>query len=170
MALLLALLVLLGFGAATAVTSSSDDSPPPPPALELVSDAGVQRATQGSYCVTGAGVGECVDYATPRGPARASVVRPGEVVAIAFGGAVAVDGRASVRRLGCDEEILSLRLSPETRWKVRLEPGAYEVAAEAVAFETGRATGDTSGVLGLVVDAKAPLAIGPAPSPPACPA
>jgi len=141
-----------------------------PPAFELRSEAGRQRAAQGTYCITDpdAGVGECVDYEAPVGPEQASVVRPGEVVTIAFAGADAVEGSASVRRLGCDTELLSLPLEPETSWKVELEPGAYEVVAEAVAFQAGSASGDTSGVLGLVVDAAAPLELRPAASPVTC--
>ena len=138
--------------------------PRKPPALELVSEAGRQRAAQGSYCVTDpdVGVGQCVDYEAPAGPEQVSVVRPGEVVTIAFAGADAVGGTASVRRLGCDEELVSIPLEPETRWEVELAPGAYEVAALAVTFEAGRASGDTSGSLGVVVDAAAPLEVRPA--------
>jgi len=141
-----------------------------PPPLELVSEAGRQRAAQGSYCIDDpeAGVGQCVDYEAPAGPEQASVVRPGEVVTIAFAGADAVGGTASVRRLGCDEELVSIPLEPETSWEVELEPGAYEVAAVAVTFEAGRASGDTSGSLGVVVDATAPLEVRPAGPPATC--
>jgi hypothetical protein len=172
MALLLLLLALLGIGVVGSTTEESSSEPARlrPPALELRSEAGTQRAAQGSYCVTGADSGECADFETPVVPERASVVRPGEVVTIAFVGADAVDGAASVRRLGCDEELLSLPLEPETRWKVDLDPGVYEVAAEVVAFEAGSTSGDTSAVLGLVVDAAAPLAVRPARRTVACPA
>ena len=171
MGILLLLLALLGLGVVGSETeeSSSVSEPARPPALELVSEAGSQRAAQGSYCVSGPVSGECTDLEAPVRPEQVSVVRPGEVVTIAFAGADAVEGSASVRRLGCDEELLSLPLEPETSWKVELEPGSYEVAAEAVAFEAGRASGDTSGVLGVVVDATAPLEVRPAGPPVACP-
>ena len=145
------------------------DKPVLPPAIELVSEAGRQRAAPGSYCVDDpqAGVGQCVDYEAPAGPGQLSVVRPGETVTIAFVGSSAVDGTASVRRLGCDEELVSVPLEPETRWEVGLEPGAYELQIFTT-FEAGSAGGDTSGVLGLVVDAAAPLEVRPVGAPVAC--
>jgi hypothetical protein len=82
-------------------------------------------------------------------------------------GSSAVDGSASVRRLGCDEELASVPLEPETRWSVDLEPGAYELQIFTT-FEAGSASGDTSGVLGLVVDATAPLEVRPAGPPVTC--
>lgn len=140
-----------------------------PPAIELVSRAGRQRAAPGSYCVDDpqAGVGQCVDFEAPAGPEQLSVVRRGETLTIAFVGASAVDGSASVRRLGCDEELVSVPLEPETRWKVDVEPGAYELQIFTT-FEAGSASGDTSGVLGLVVDVAAPLEVRPAGPPVAC--
>jgi hypothetical protein len=170
MALLLLLLLLLGFGVATTPGSGVDDARPVnPPAIELVSEAGVQRAAPGSYCVDDpqAGVGECVDREAPAGPEQLSVVRPGETVTIALVGSTAVDGAVSVRRLGCEEELASVPLEPETRWEVDLEPGAYELWIFTT-FEAGSAGGDTSGVLGLVVDAAAPLEIRAARPPAAC--
>ncbi|MGH3062634.1 MAG: hypothetical protein ACRDNA_14615, partial [Gaiellaceae bacterium] len=152
MVLLLFLLALFGIGVVGSTTeeSSSDSAPARPPALELRSEAGTQLAAQGSYCVTGESVGECVDVESPVGPEQTSVVRPGEIVTIAVVGADDIQGSASVRRLGCDEELLLLTLEPETRWTVELEPGAYEIAMEAVTFEAGSTSGDTSGVLGVV--------------------
>jgi len=140
-----------------------------PPAIELVSEAGRQRAAPGSYCVDDpqAGVGECVDYEAPAGPEQLSVVRPGETVTIALVGSSAVEGSASVRRLGCEEEVVSVPLGPETRWEVDLEPGAYELQIFTT-FEAGTASGDTSGVLGLVVDETAPLEVRPAGAPVTC--
>jgi hypothetical protein len=140
-----------------------------PPAIELGSEAGRQRAAPGSYCVDDpqAGVGECVDYEAPAGPEQLSLVRPGETVTIALVGSSAVDGTASVRRLGCEEELVSVPLGPETRWKVDLEPGAYELQIFTT-FQAGTASGDTSGVLGLVVDATAPLEVRPAGPPVTC--
>jgi hypothetical protein len=145
------------------------DKPLLPPAIELVSEAGRQRAAPGSYCVDDpqAGVGECVDYEAPAGPEQLSVVRPGETVTIALMGTSAVDGTASVRSLGCEEELVSVPLEPETRWEVDLEPGAYELQIFTT-FEAGSAGGDTSGVLGLVVDAAAPLEVRPAGPPVTC--
>jgi len=187
-AVLLALAVLLlaagcgeaetepgGGGTTGAVEQEPTGSVPPddkqllPPAIVLVSEAGRQRAAQGSYCVDDpqAGVGQCVDYAAPPGPEQLSVVRPGETVTIAFVGSSAVDGSASVRRLGCDEELVSVPLEPETRWEVDLDPGAYELQVFTT-FEAGSASGDTSGVLGLVVDATAPLEVRPAGAPVTC--
>src|SRR5919106_1130527 len=127
MAILLLLLALFGIGVVGSTTeesSSEPASPLRPPALELRSEAGSQRAVQGSYCVTGEGSGECVDYAGPVVPERASVVRP----------------------------------------------GAYEIAVEAVTFEAGSTSGDTTAILGLVVDAAGPLAVRPAGRPVTCPA
>jgi hypothetical protein len=146
-----------------------DAKPRMPPPIELASEAGLQRAAPGSYCVDDpqAGVGQCVDYEAPAGPEQLSVVRPGEALTIAFVGASAVDGSASVRRLGCDEELASVPLEPETRWEVDLEPGAYELEVFGT-FEAGSANGDTSGVLGLLVDAAAPLEVRPAGPPVAC--
>ena len=171
MALLLLLLLLLGFGVATSAPGSGGDDAKPlnPPTIELVSEAGVQRAAPGSYCVDDpqAGVGECVDREAPAGPEQLSVVRPGETVTIALVGSTAVEGAASVRRLGCEEELASVPLDPETRWEVDLEPGAYELHVFTT-FEAGSARGDTSGVLGLVVDAAAPLAVRPAGAPVTC--
>jgi hypothetical protein len=163
MAILLLLLALLGLGVATSAPgpSESDSARLRPPVLELVSDAGTQRAVQGSYCVTGPESGECADFAILLVPERASVVRPGEVVTIAVVGAHAVDGTASVHRRGCERELLSVELRPETRWTVELEPGAYELRLFTT-FEAGSTTGDTRGVLGLVVDATAPLEVRPA--------
>src|SRR5919106_2943859 len=139
MALLLLLLALLGIGVVGSTTEESSSEPARlrPPALELRSEAGTQRAAQGSYCVTGADSGECADFETPVVPERASVVRPGEVVTLVFVGADAVDGAASVRKLGCAKDLRSLPLEPETPWKVDLPPGAYEIAVEAVTFEAG---------------------------------
>ena len=145
------------------------DEPLLPPAIELVSEAGRQRAAPGSYCVDDpqAGVGECVDYEAPAGPEQLSVVRPGETVTIALVGSSAVDGTASVRSLGCEEELVSVPLEPETRWEVDLEPGAYELQIFTT-FEAGSVGGDTSGVLGLVVDAAAPLEVRAAGPPVTC--
>ena len=58
-------------------------------------------------------------------------------------------------------------LEPDTLWEVDLEPGVYEVQIFTT-FEAGTASGDTSGVLGLVVDATAPLEVRPAGPPVTC--
>jgi hypothetical protein len=39
-----------------------------------VSEAGVQQAVQGSYCINGPDSGECVDFEAPAGPEQLSVV------------------------------------------------------------------------------------------------
>ena len=167
MAILLLLLALLGLGVATSSSGPSEPARLRPPALELVSDAGTQRAVQGSYCVTGREVGECADFAIPLVPERANVVRPGEVVTIAVVGAEAVEVTASVRRAGCEQELLSVDLRPETRWTVEVEPGAYELRLFTT-FDAASTSGDVSGVLGLVVDPAAPLEVRPAGPRPAC--
>jgi hypothetical protein len=168
MALLFLLLVLLGFGVATSAPTSDEPRPVRPPTIELVSEAGVQQAVQGSYCINGPDSGECVDFEAPAGPEQLSVVRPGEVVTIVLSPASAVEGTASVRRRGCEEELASVALRPETRWKADLELGAYELHISTT-FELGSTSGDTSGVLGLLVDADAPLEVRPAGPPAACP-
>jgi hypothetical protein len=169
MALLLVLLVLFGFGVAASAPTSDEPRPRRPPTIELVSEAGVQQAVQGSYCINGPDSGECVEFEAPAGPEQLSVVRPGEVVTIVVTPASAVEGTASVRRRGCDEELTSVVLHPETRWTVDLEPGAYELQIFTT-FELGSTSGDTSGGLGLLVDADAPLEVRRAGPLVACPA
>lgn len=167
-------------GRPTATTTPADELERPattaveptgqmPPVVTLVSEAGAQRAVQGSYCVTGPEVGVCADHAEPSPPAELSVVRPGESVQILFKGTSSAEGSVVVHRLGCDDALLTVPLTaPATSWAVDLEPGSYELELFA-AFETAQTSGDTSGSLGLLVDGTAPLELRAAPDPlPAC--
>ena len=55
--------------------------------------------------------------------------------------------------IGCKNrtvETIPLAVGPETRWTVDLEPGAYELDVFAY-YESGGASGDVSGSLGLTV-------------------
>ena len=149
-----------------------------PPEIVLESDAGRQVAVGGGFCVTyvdeesGQGTGLCTDMEQPS-PEQLSTVRPGEEIAILVEESE-VDGRAIVRRLGCDRPALArIPLGPgaATTWQVDLAPGAYELEL-FLTFETadGR-SGDTSAALGMLVDANAPLEIVPVPTGPVdCPA
>lgn len=147
------------------------------PATVLSSRAGRQHGVQGSYCVsypvderdTGR-VTQCVDAVPDLHPNRLSVVRPREVVMIAVREATMVTGGAAVFRLGCDDRAIRRFSLAErtTRWRVRLTPGAYEIDV-FVRFETadGR-SGDTSGLVGLVVSRTRERRIIPAPDSPGC--
>jgi hypothetical protein len=140
-----------------------------PPPLVMASKAGRHVADQGSFCVDGrrggVGVSVCADV-FELAVTRVSVVRPGEVVRIQLPGARIVhrsrlcgpSGRCpafvSVAPLGCDESIRRFRLPGRTTaWKVRLDPGAYELDVFVGRFTTrdGR-TGSTRGSFGLLVD------------------
>lgn len=140
----------------------------PPPAV-LISKAGTQRAAQETFCVfwpphggetNGGGICADSDDLPPR---RLSVVRPREVVTIAFRGATQIRGRGAVRLLGKERYVARFRVTaPRTRWRVRLRPGAYEVEVEVEEFRTADGhRGDTSVSLGLLVDRKRRLAIVP---------
>ena len=151
-----------------------------PPDVLLVSEAGRQAGVVGSYCVDNpaAGFGECADGTRPAAE-RANVVRPGETVTIALDGALAVRasschsrdqsciGEALVSPAGCGAVTVDrvfLERGEETRWRVDLEPGPYELQA-FVYFEAddGR-SGDVSVALGLVVDPDAERAVVPMPA------
>lgn len=173
MAILLLLLALFGFGSGVLLDAGSEESGPGtpsqqrPPAVELETAAGTQRGVEGSYCVTdsAAGVGTCADAAGPIRPREVSIVRPGERVVLRLAGAESAGGTATVRRLGCEERVAGVELAGrETEWRVELPEGAYELAVFAT-FAAGSASGDTSGVLGLLVDAEAPLEVRRAPPP-----
>jgi hypothetical protein len=59
-----------------------------------------------------------------------------------------------VKPLGCEDrevELLPLALGPETRWKIDLEFGAYELDVFGYFESSDGATGDVSGALGLFV-------------------
>jgi hypothetical protein len=149
-----------------------------PPRVVLESGAGRQEAVQGSFCVTkvnesGQGQGVCGDSPFQH-PKELNVVQPHEEVMIDLTDAAAVDrpegcspacpSTVTVHPLGCgpDRAVTDFELvSAKTAWTVDLEPGAYELAVFAY-FETqdGR-TGDTSGVLGLLVDSERQPAVIP---------
>jgi hypothetical protein len=138
-----------------------------PPPIVLVTAAGRQEAVQGSYCVTvvsesGEGQGACADASFVH-PTQLSLVAPGEAVTIELSDAAlslpdASSGASStvaVYPLGCgpDRAVADFELeSASMSWAVELEPGAYELGVFAY-FETGDGrSGDTYGVLGLLVD------------------
>jgi hypothetical protein len=143
-------------------TTSAEPSPTPPeleiPAIVLESVAGRQKAVQESHCVqatdsAGTSVGMCGD--TPDlDPKRLSVVHPGDTVTISVPGATLSGGSGiSIRPLGChDRQVASVPLETEgVTWTIDLPPGAYEMQV-FVLFETGEASGDSAGSLGLLVD------------------
>ena len=140
-----------------------------PPPTVLVTKAGTQRAAQESSCVElfshedGTLVQSMCGDTPDLPPRRLSVVRPGEVVTIAFRGAIEIsDGSAAVRLLGKRRSISRFELpAPRTRWRVRLRPGAYEVELFARFRTADGRGGDTSASLGLVVDRKRKLEIVP---------
>jgi hypothetical protein len=150
---------------AHAALSLNLDAPP----LVMTSKAGRHVADQGSFCVDGTqrsvGVSVCADV-FELDVTRVSVVRPGEAVRIRLRGARIVHRSrlcgpsrrcpavVSVAALGCDEVIRRFRLrGSTTSWKVRLEPGAYQLDVFVGRFRArdGR-TGRTSGSFGLFVD------------------
>ncbi len=161
-------LAVLAAAFTLAVPALSTHRKHPPPTV-LVSKAGTQRAAQESSCVDlfSHDDGTLVESNCGDGPGlpprRLSVVRPGEVVTIAFRGATEIsDGSAAVRLLGKRRFLSRFELpAPRTRWRVTLRPGAYEVEVFA-RFQTadGRA-GDTSASVGVLVDRKRKLAIVP---------
>lgn len=129
-----------------------------PPKIVLTSVAGRQRAVQESYCVQrtsedGTMVSGCADT-VELGPRQLSVVRPGETVTIRLRGATVVEGIATVHPLGrTGKTVLRFRLKgPQTRWRIRLRPRAYEIDVEVARFETSDLRrGDTSGTVGILV-------------------
>jgi hypothetical protein len=154
-----------------------------PPPIVLLSAAGIQEAVKESSCVdyvdeaSGQGVGVCGDTPDLK-PERLSLVRSGEETTILVEGADVIrpegcvaeaeqdcTGSASVRRLGCEEEIASiaLALGPETRWRADLPPGTYELQVFAYFEAPDGRSGDVSGSLGLLVEATGPQKILPAP-------
>jgi hypothetical protein len=155
------------------------DASPRAPRLLLESGAGSQAAIAGSSCVTGSGVGRCLDGAYPRSK-KLSVVRPGEVITVSLedahvvraencGGGREQDciGFIKVHPLGCEKLVsytVSLEPGKATRWKVALPPGLYELETFAY-FESddGQTSGDVSGGFGLYVDSSRSLDVVPAP-------
>ena len=144
-----------------------------PPPIVLESAAGRQHAALGSSCVdfvdeaSGQGVGVCSDTVDPS-PDEMSVVRPGEEIAISLehasvvraDGCVGDDeqdciGGVIVEPLGCEgERVRDVLLAPgsETRWRVDLPPGRYELDVFGYFEAPDGRSGDVSGALGLVVD------------------
>ena len=141
-----------------------------PPPIFLVTEAGRQRAAPGKSCVLtvgqgrGEGAAECHIPRRPVRPKEVSVVRRGDAVLVVVPGAAIVrrqgcvgrhecGGWATVRPLGCPRrEVAFFELEGgETRWRADVPPGAYELDV-SIDFETAAGlTGDTSGVLGLLV-------------------
>jgi hypothetical protein len=149
-----------------------------PPPIVLANKAGRQEAVQGSYCITkvsasGEGEGVCADSSF-QPPEELSVVRPQAKIAIALTGATvdeapegcspACPSTVTVYPLGCgpDRAVAGFALSgAKTAWTVDLEPGAYELAVFAYFKAEDGSTGDTSGVVGLLVDPNRESAIVP---------
>jgi hypothetical protein len=198
--LLVMTLVIAGCGVATEETgtpaSSGEESVPAetskpiptldeanlrPPPIVLVSAAGKQEATRGSSCVqyadpaSGEGAGACSDVAGPLHPDFISLVRRGDNTLVIVAGASAEGGSVTVRPLGCADQELVFDLASgrdETRWRVDLEPGAYQLDVFTRFETTDGRSGDVSGSLGLLVGdsdarrtvpAKAGLAVCPFP-------
>jgi hypothetical protein len=141
-----------------------------PPLIVLESDAGRQKASPGTYCLTrvseaSEGEGICVDSAFQH-PEELSVVQPGENVTISIVGAdvVVPDGCSpadecaspvTIHPLGCGPEGSMSRFElsrHSTRWTVDLEPGAYELSVFAYFDGGGGTSGDLAGTVGLLVD------------------
>jgi hypothetical protein len=135
-----------------------------PPAILLVSRAGEQRATQGSYCVdledplTGQGHGVCADSAGPIYPENVSDVNAGEEVTLLLEDAIlSTQSTVTIRPFGCSGDgggDGELRWKADTRelpWEVQLDPGFYQVDVFAVFKADDGRTGDVSGSLGLNV-------------------
>jgi hypothetical protein len=139
-----------------------------PPVVVLRSEAGVQRAVQGSYCVTvptGTGfVFGCADLVDPE-PRWLSVVRPKEGVVIRVRRTDVARGVVLVHPRGCESrtvETFKIR-RPTTRWHVRLDPGRYELEVSISEFvATDGRFGDTTAALGLLVSESRPLGFVPA--------
>ena len=156
------------------------DVAPPVPKLLLESSAGSQEAVPGSSCVTGPDLGVCSDGAYPH-PKQLSIVRPGEEITVSLEGAHVVRSEACsggreqdcigvirVHPLGCEQltaYMIPLDPGKATRWKVAVQPGAYELETFAY-FESddGRTGGDVSGGFGLYVDSGRSAEVVPASS------
>ncbi len=167
------------------IEPDKDPEPPEggiqPPPVVLVSDGGRQVGPKGSYCITNnqMGQGMCADAARPPEAEQANVVRPGETIAIVLEGARAVKaegcgardvsciGEAQISPAGCKAATVArifLERGAETRWRVQLEPGAYELQT-FVYFETDDgSSGDVSTAFGLVVEPNGEPEIVPMPA------
>ena len=149
--------------------SVKSEEPAGPPHIVLTSTSGRQEAVAGSFCVDdpARGVGTCGDSG-PVHPSQLTVAPPGNELSIALEGAVVVQaegchsdagrsaciGTVTIRPLGCGRTaaVLPLRRGPETRFRVDLPPGAYELDVFAYFEANDGRSGDVSGTLGIVVD------------------
>ena len=142
-----------------------EGGPKPPPIL-LVSAAGTQVAVAESSCVYGSGTGVCIDTSDQQ-PEDLSVVRPGEDVVLRLRDASVTEGSVTVRPLpdcrGKTVAEVELEPGPETRWRVDLPAGQYELQVFARFEAADGRSGDASGSLGIVLDASQPLGIVPVP-------
>src|SRR4029453_13688446 len=111
--------------------TSGDKPAPKPPQILLVSEAGTQKAVQGSYCISGGGSGLGADMAYPLAAKAVSAVQPGGWVTIVLPGVTLLkDSIATVRPLGCsDRETKTIELpeSGKLEWQVDLDTGAYQI-------------------------------------------
>jgi hypothetical protein len=144
-----------------------------PPRILLRNSVGEQQeAVPGSFCVdyldpaSGRGSGVCGDSPAVHPDVVTMALRGDELTFVLSGADVVRPGGCqsndeqdcigwiSVKPLGCEDREAArvpLALGPETRWKIDLERGAYELDVFGN-FETSEgATGDVSGALGLVV-------------------
>jgi hypothetical protein len=126
-----------------------------PPPVALVTQGGVQRAVQESYCVlqtteTG-GVTLCADTADLP-PRRFSPVRAGERVTIRIA-AVRAGGVVVIRSLARDGRAVTRfrLLRPVRPWRVRLPAGRYEIEVAARFATADGRRGETNVTLGLAV-------------------
>jgi hypothetical protein len=162
-----------GDSAAAPPSGGSEPAPPSPggggtkpPPIVLVSTAGTQVAVAESSCVSGSGFGLCIDT-MDRPPEDLSVVRPGEEVVVGLRGASVTQGSVSVRPLpDCEGKTVTeveLEAGSETRWRVDLPAGQYELQVFARFKAADGRSGDASGSLGIVLDASQPPGIVPVP-------
>jgi hypothetical protein len=139
---------------------------PPPIVLEAAGTR--QEAWQGSYCVTkvdasGSGTGVCSDASLWHAE-QLTVVRPGDGVRIGLAEGAFVYGHdgctpecppiVTAFPLGCQEGAVATFEVPEGKsaWVVELEPGAYELQVFGRFTAPDGRSGDTFGLLGLLVD------------------
>jgi uncharacterized cupredoxin-like copper-binding protein len=180
--LILALLGLAGWaveergagGSATMSPPAESEPAPPapqgermkPPPIVLESAAGTQVAVAESSCVSGPGTAVCIDTDDQQ-PEDLSVVRHGEEVVLRLGGASVTEGSVTAAPLpDCENTtVAELELEPgsETRWRVDLPPGQYELEVFARFEAADGWSGDASGSLGLLVDATEPQEVLPVP-------
>jgi hypothetical protein len=163
-----------GMGSVPAETETAafDESKLNPPEIVLRSRGAEQTAVEGSFCVdyvdpaSGQGGGVCGDSPDVH-PDAVTVAMKGDELTLVFSGAEIMRpsgchsddeqgcvGYVYVRPLGCeDREVgrVPLALGTETRWRIDLERGAYELDVFGYVETSEGATGDVSGALGLLV-------------------